>query len=310
MTNQKYWSVKDILSWTTAKFLSQNIPTPLLDAQILLSHVLKFKTRIELYLNSEKILKVDELDILRSYIKRRLANEPVAYILNQKHWCNLELYVDQNVLIPRPETETLFDFVIETANHVSLKPKIIFDFCTGSGCFAIALGKYFPEARVFAFDISHEALEITKKNALHNNVNNVECIFANVEDEITYIKLQKEFLKADIIVANPPYISLSDWDNLAPEVKNYEPKISLVSEENGLSLGRMIFDGINKFALLNEQSVFAMELAHQQPIKLLAEQSNITTLSARLSYLEKPHNEWFILKDLENRERFLIKINQ
>lgn len=307
---KKYWSVKEILSWTSAKFTSENIPSPLLDAQILLCHALKFNSRIDLYLKSEQILKQNELDLLRSYIKRRLSHEPVAYIIQQKYWCNLDLYVDKNVLIPRPETETMFDFVLAKIKQISITPKIIFDFCTGSGCLAIAFAKKFPDAKIFAFDISHDALTIAKKNAVRNQANNIEYIDIDLQNPSTYEYIQNELPKADIIIANPPYVSPHEWENLPIEVKNYEPKISLIAENNGLSLGQTVFENINKFNLLKNNSIFAMELAHKQPETLLSSQVEKKIFSAKLSYLEKPFNEWFILKDLENKERFLIKIYQ
>lgn len=310
MTNQKKtWSVKDILSWTSTKFASQKISTPLLDAQILLCHALKFKSRIDLYLKSEQILKQNELDILRTYIQRRLLHEPVAYIIQQKYWCNLDLHMDPNVFIPRPETETLFDFMLETSKQISLVPKTIFDFCTGSGCLAIAFGKQFPDAQIFAFDISRAALEIAKKNAKQNQVKNIEFIHLDLQDIEIYQNFENNFPKTDILVANPPYISPNEWEHLSLEVKNYEPKNSLISENDGLKLGQTIFEGINKYQILNSKSVFGMELAHKQPEKLLSAQLQKQIFSPKLSYLEKPLNEWFILKDLENKERFLVKIN-
>ena len=169
MTPQKkIWTVKEILTWISAKFQSEKIQTPLLDAQLLLCHVLKYKGRVDLYINSEKILKQSELVSLREFVKRRLLHEPVAYIINQKYWYNLDLYIDSNVLIPRPETESLLDFIIETLSSRSrddtgIEANIIFDFCTGSGCLAIALGKLFPTSKVYAFDISPQALEVAKK---------------------------------------------------------------------------------------------------------------------------------------------------
>lgn len=311
MTEQKkFWTVKDMLSWMTAKFASEKISTPLLDAQILLCHALKFKHRIDLYLKSTQILKSTELDILRKNIKRRLQNEPVAYIINQKVWFDLDLYVDSSVLIPRPETETLCEFIIETSKQIDLIPKIVFDFCTGSGCIAIALAKQFPSAQIVAFDISKDALDIAQKNAENNNVSNIRWILTDLQDDSSFIQCFEKSEKPDIIVANPPYVSEIEWETLAPEVKNYEPKLALFSEKNGLELGQKIFDNVNTLNMLNSKGIFGMELAHDQPKALLSYQNNIKTLSARHSYFDKPHNEWFVLKDLENKERFLMKIKQ
>lgn len=310
MTAQKKsWTVKEILSWISEKFHSAHIVTPLLDAQILLCHVLKFNSRIDLYLNSERILKQDELNILREYIKRRLAHEPVAYIIQQKYWYNLDLYVNSNVLIPRPETESLLDFVLETTKQVSLTPKIIFDFCTGSGCLSIALAKIFPEANIFAFELSKDALAIAHKNAQRNHVKNIEFIEIDLSQDDSYELLCSNFPKADIIVANPPYISSEDWENLSAEVKNYEPKLALIAADNGLSLGKKIFDSINQYHILSAKSIFAMELDNKQPEKLLENQTQKKVLSPKSQHWEKPLNEWFVLKDLENKERFLIKMN-
>jgi release factor glutamine methyltransferase len=114
--SQRSWTTRDILSWTTNRFKQLDLDSPLLDAQLLLSHVLK-TTKIQLYLDMDKPLTEQERAELRQLVSRRLEGEPVAYILNEKHWYNLTLKVDKRVLIPRPETELLADFALETLKH-------------------------------------------------------------------------------------------------------------------------------------------------------------------------------------------------
>jgi len=307
-TQEKLWTVKELLLWITKKFEAQDFETPLLDAQLLLCHALKYKNRVELYINSESIVKNKYLIELRNYVKRRLSHEPVAYIMKQKYWYDLDLYIDSNVLTPRPETEVLVDFIIETTEQRSLNPEIIFDFCTGSGCLAIALAKKYQNAQVVAFDISQDVLKVAQKNALRNNVENIKFIHADILNDSTFEQCVTTYGKADIIVANPPYVSHSEWEQLSKDVKAYEPKIALVSNLDGLEFGQKLFDSVKKFDLLNTRSIFGMELSAGQPEILLQFQENIVKVELTAQTHEKPLNEWFILKDLQKKERFLVKI--
>jgi release factor glutamine methyltransferase len=271
------WTISRILTWTKKRFEEALIDTPLLDAQLLLCEALKCR-KVDLYLTPERPLSPEERAFFRSLVKRRLQGEPIAYILNKSFWHTLELYVDKRVLIPRPETESLLDFVlhiIKTKKHTPLK---ILDLCTGSGCLAIALAKAYPNAQVVGIDISKEALEVAKQNAHTHEVSPV-FIEGDIEDEKMFESLKKTYESFDIIVSNPPYVAYEEWEDLDISVKDYEPSLALIAKKEGLHLGETILKTLNHFELLSPQGVFAMEMGVGHPSKLL--------LSLTSSYKDK-----------------------
>ena len=299
------WTIREILNWTTKRFAESGIDTPLLDSQLLLSHVLKLK-KIQLYTEIDKPLTVNERTKFRELVKKRLNGEPVAYLLNEKYWHDLTLYLDKRVLIPRPETESMLDFILQNCKLKSEEPKVIFDFCTGSGCLAIALAKSFPNSQVIGIDISQDALDVAIKNAELNSVNNIIWINADATNQELYQNLFLNYGAANIIVANPPYVTEKEWMHLEITVKNYEPKIALVCENEGLLVGKSIVQNVVQFGLLNSCGIFAMELAEKQPQKICSEISKTVQMSHSL--WSTPKNEWFALCDLEGKDRFLVKI--
>lgn len=300
------WTIREILNWTTKRFTESGLDTPLLDAQLLLSHVLNL-TKVQLYVQIDKPLNDLERKRFRELVYKRLQGAPVAYLLHQKFWHELELYVDERVLIPRPETETMLDIVLQYLKLKQISPNVIFDFCTGSGCLAIALAKKYPSARVFGVDVSSAALVVAEKNAILNNVTNVQWLNLDLNNEESYSYLQKEFGCAEVIVANPPYVTEEEWGNLDISVKNFEPKIALVSEDSGLKIGKNIYNYTQSFALLNKlEYVFAMELAENQPKKVSSQP--IKNYNSSHPIWDFPNNSFFSLNDLEEKNRFLISL--
>ncbi|MDD4953629.1 MAG: peptide chain release factor N(5)-glutamine methyltransferase [Candidatus Omnitrophica bacterium] len=187
--------------------------------------------RLSLYLNKAQALKKERSVFISSVLKRRCIGEPIQYILGRADFMGLEFKVSPVVLIPRPETEILVTKVIDMAtSHQSLK---ILDIGTGSGCIAVSLAKYLPGARLDALDVSQEALEIAKQNAILNNVT-VNFIHSDL-----FNNFQRPEAKYDIIISNPPYIPTSEIDMLAPEVQ-YEPRMSLDGGRDGLDFYRRI----------------------------------------------------------------------
>lgn len=233
-------------------------------------------------------------------------SEPVAYLLNEKYWHDLKLYVDKRVLIPRPETESMLDFILQNNTFQNKNPEIIFDFCTGSGCLAIALAKKFPSSQVIGIDISQDALHVAEKNAELNSTKNIEWINSDLKNQEIYKNLQEKYNKADIIVANPPYVTEKEWQKLEKTVKDFEPKIALVSENEGLEIATNIVNNIEVFSLLKDNSIFAMELAEKQPQKIKHEIKQ--TLKYNHPTWNTPKNEWFSLCDFEGKDRFLVRV--
>ncbi len=192
--------------------------------------------RLDLYLNFDKPLNDNELAVIRKKLARLAANEPLQYIEGIVNFYDCKIRVDSRVLIPRPETELLVDYIVRTLKGTDQSQKILWDICTGSGCIGIAIKKALPELQVFLSDISSPALELAELNAKENGVS-VTLFQGDLFEPF-------KGMKADYIVCNPPYISLKDYDSLEPHVKNFEPKLALVGGTSGLEF----YEGIAKLA--------------------------------------------------------------
>ena len=207
-------TIKDIIV-KYSKELEEISPTPRLDVETLLQKVLGVD-RLYILLNLERVLSEDEEQLFNKFINERLNNRPIAYIVGNREFMGLDFFVKEGVLIPRPDTEVLVEEVIELAKKKDAKN--ILDIGTGSGAITVSLAKYLENVKVTSVDISDIALEIGKRNAISNEV----------DDRINFVKsdlftnIDKE-TKFDIIVSNPPYIKREVIDTLDKQVKDYEP---------------------------------------------------------------------------------------
>lgn len=238
--NQKNWKVIEILKTTTDFFTSKQIENPRLNAEQLLAFVLKL-TRVQLYVQFEKMLSQNEVAEYRELIRRRTDKEPLQYILGETEFMGLNFKVTSDVLIPRPETEFLVEHIIETVKNSKIKNPSIIDIGTGSGCIAISLAHHLADCIITATDVSQEALDLAQINSSTNEINNIN--FLN-HDILSEKKIRLE--KVDIIVSNPPYISKSEMKDLPDEIKNYEPEIALTDFKSGLIFYEKILSLIDK----------------------------------------------------------------
>ncbi len=226
----KEWEVVELLKTTTDYFVTKEVDEPRTSAERLLGHVLG-KSRLELYLHHNRPVYRDELDRFRVLCRQRIEGCPVQYLIGEQYFYGLQFFVDERVLIPRPETELLVEHALEslgmTARGGSREAKIL-DIGTGSGCIAVTLAKLSPELTVTAIDCSLEALEVARINVLKHGVESqVSCIHADLFDEFFATRLPET--SYDLIVSNPPYIPTLEWETLQREVKQYEPKIALTT---------------------------------------------------------------------------------
>ncbi len=222
-------TVLESLRLSTEYLNNKGIESPRLNAELLLADILGLK-RLELYLQFERPLTEDEKTKYREYLKRRASHEPLQYVLGYSEFMGKRFKVTPDVLIPRPETELLVEKI---SNENALFSGNILDIGTGSGNIAIMLAGYFPEAKIVSVDISEKALEIAKLNSkeILGNENRVEFVLADLF-EVNFLKDYESF---DIIVSNPPYISQKEMKNLQTEVKDFEPRIALTDNADGLS---------------------------------------------------------------------------
>jgi len=238
----------------SAEFLAKKeVESPRLQAELLLAHVLKLP-RMKLYLNFERVLTAAELDATRELVKRRAQREPLQHLTGSTSFCGLEIAVNRNVLVPRPETELLaeagWEFLaahgatgttILDGAHGVTRPTAL-DFGTGSGCIAIALAVKCPAARVTAVDVSAEALVLARQNAERNRV--AECIQFAQGDGFAAVSADRRF---DLIISNPPYIASAEIGTLQPEVRDFDPRAALDGGADGLDFYRMLAARAGKF---------------------------------------------------------------
>ena len=228
----------------------------------------------------DEIEDISKLDTLNEYVKKRLGHMPIQYILNKAYFCGLPLYVNENVLIPRFDTEVLVEEVLKISKKD--KSKRILDICTGSGAIAIVLKKLGGFERVDALDISDKALEVARRNAneLDSDINFLKSdMFSSLTCENKY----------DIIVSNPPYIQSDVVDTLESEVKDFEPRLALDGDVDGMKFYKIIAENYENY--LADNGVLALEIGYDEAddIRALFEGKNVV-----------------IKKDLANLDRVAI----
>ena len=223
--SKKIWRLIDLIKWGETYFKDKNFDNPRSEIEWLLQDLLNYK-KIDLYLKFEEEVDLKKLSILKSWIKRRVSREPIQYITSKADFYGRSYFVNNKVLIPRPETEILIDAAIQ--NLLKKKNPFIIDIGTGSGCIGITLAIEIKKSNVLSIDISKDALLIAKNNAEHHNINNIQFL----EIDILKNDINK---KADLIISNPPYINKNELSTLMPEVRNHEPKISLTDNKDGFT---------------------------------------------------------------------------
>ena len=221
-------TIKEILSKGMIMLKGSNIDSPKVKARLLLQYILKKPRQHLIVYDNEEVGKKEQWEYFVNIEK--LANGvPLQHITHTQEFMKMDFYVDENVLIPRPDTEILVEEVIKIAQKIN-KPQIL-DLCTGSGAIAISIAKNIPDTEIYGIDISSKALDIAKKNAKELQAN-VKFIKSNL-----FNKLDK--MKFDIIVSNPPYIKRTDINYLSEEVRK-EPNLALDGGIDGLDFYRKI----------------------------------------------------------------------
>ncbi len=207
-------------------------------------------------------LTENQIKDFEKLINRCAGGEPLAYILNRREFMSIDFYVDENVLIPRPDTEILCEEVIRNFDG---KEPVIIDMCTGSGAIAVSLAKYLPHASVAGVDISENALEIARKNAKNNSVDG-RCIFLKHD-----IRKPFEGYMADCVVSNPPYIPTGVIDTLEKNVKDYEPHLALDGGGDGMIFYRAVTENIRSCLKCGGMLAFEVGCGLHTPVKELME---------------------------------------
>jgi release factor glutamine methyltransferase len=227
--------VGDLLRWTEEHFRRLDLPSPRLDAELLLAHALG-ASRLELYTEFHKLVEPDERARFRSYVERRRRHEPVAYIVGRREFFSLSFEVTPDVLVPRPESEHLVEALLEVdlSSARGRGPRIL-DIGTGCGNLAVAIALNLPAAAVHAVEVSAAAVEVARRNvATHGVEERVEVFHGSC-----FAALPAASGRYDAVVSNPPYISEAEYRSLMDDVLRHEPRVALVdtASEGGDGLG-------------------------------------------------------------------------
>jgi len=233
------WTVRRLAEWATQDFRARGIDTPRLDAELILSQVLRL-TRTQLILDYDRELEPEELAKLRAMIQRRRAREPLAYLRGHREFYGREFAVDKRVLVPRPDTEALVDVALRRTAPLALAARVL-DLCTGSGAVAISLAKERPTTRVLGTDVSEEALTVARANARALGAYNVGFVHADLFEGIAAVLERAGWPRRfDLVVSNPPYIPSAEIQTLMPDVRDHEPHLALDGGASGLEFYRRI----------------------------------------------------------------------
>lgn len=291
--------IDDVWRESAAYLERGNISNPAWEVELLLCYLLQLDRAPFHAYRHERQLSAGQYTLLRSYLDRRLAGEPLQYIIGKQEFYGHSFKVNSAVLIPRPETEQLVELALNepllkynssTDSRVgSAKDEnvTIADLGTGSGVIAVTLAKKIGTATLYAVDLSPEALVVTKENALRHGVAEQMTLLCG-----NYLEPLLPDAEIDIILSNPPYIETTDIPDLQPEVAKYEPRLALDGGRNGLMAYRTIFGQV---ALLKKKpKLLLFEIGAKQGASL---QQLVSELL--------PEYQALIHPDLSGRERFL-----
>ncbi|PRQ08498.1 peptide chain release factor N(5)-glutamine methyltransferase [Enhygromyxa salina] len=281
------WTVRELLTWTSERFADLGIPDPRVDAEHLLAHALGC-ARIDLYVQHDRLLDETDRAGFRELVRRRLAREPVAYIEGTRgfHALDLDLAVDRRALIPRPETEHLVDWLLESLRPPPAPLMHILDVGTGSGAIALAVAKARYEVNATAVDISTQALELAQHNVERLGLEDrVSCVVSDLLDAVTVPKPG-----FDAIAANLPYIPTADLDGLEPEVHIWEPRSALDGGPDGLTFVRRLIRAVVERSALIPGGRLLLEIGIGQAaqVEALLHDAGFSDVQSRSDYARIP----------------------
>jgi len=276
VSDEKVWTVLELLRWTAGHFEKAGIDTPRLDAEVLLAHALE-TTRLKLYVDFEKPVTAEERARFREFVRRRASERvPVSQLVGHREFWSIDLLVSKDVLTPRPDTETLVEGALARLGEKQQGHRIL-DIGTGSGAIALALATEYPKAHVVATDISNEALQIAAANADRLQVTDrVELRQGDLFDPLAPDE------RFDLVASNPPYLARAEAAALEPELR-HEPEEALFAGEDGLEMLRRLVAGAGGF--LVSGGWLLLELAPGQADEIEAELTK-----AGYSEIEKLHD--------------------
>ncbi len=279
--------IKEVLDRTIQFFKEKKMDQARLEAEWLIAGGLGLD-RVQLYMKYEQPLQEVELAKLREFVRRRSSGEPLAYITGLKGFFKLDFKVNADVLIPRPETETLVEYAIEWARkYLKDKSEIkILDIGSGSGCIGLTLAHELPNVKVQFIDISEKALQIAKENSVRFRLED-KCLFTLGDAASIVLEIENGF---DMILSNPPYISPEDSE-IETNVKKFEPDIALFAK-NGTDL--LVSWSELYFPKLSKPGLMMMEMGYTQAAPMRQHFENL-----------KAFDSVTVIQDLSGRDRII-----
>lgn len=271
----EYLTYGEIIQKSTEFLLNKGVSSAKCDSEWIVSHLVKI-SRMELYLNFDDLVPTGKISEIRNMIVQRGKRIPLQHILESVQFCDLRLKCDGRALIPRPETERLVEIVIESVGE-SFNGNIL-DLGSGTGAIVLALCKQLKEAKGVGMDKSIEAISLARENLCHLNLSERVSF-----QKFDWMKQEYDREKVDLLISNPPYLSLEEWKSVEPEIHNHDPKDALVSAEGGLAHLRKLLK-ISKKALKKDGRIF-LEVGIGQSEKVIEMMKDI-------------------FRDIENRKDF------
>jgi len=263
VSSSEPWTIRRILEWTIGHLTEKMIDTPRLDAEILLAHACGCQ-RIELYTRYDEVLGDKPRGVMRELVLRRAKFVPVAYLVGHREFFSLDFRVTPDVLIPRPDTETLVLELVELAKAF-VAPRIL-DIGTGTGCIAITTAVNNRAATVTAVDISPAALKVAHANAVQHEV--ADRLRLLEGDLFAPLNPAEPF---DIIASNPPYIAEQEWESLHPDVRQHEPRQALISGSDGLDIIRRLIKQSPEFLVPGGHLLLEIDTTQSDAVRSLLE---------------------------------------
>jgi release factor glutamine methyltransferase len=263
------WTTKALLDWTASYFRQKGVDNPRLSAEMLLAHVLK-TTRLKLYMQPDRPASEPERNAFRALVQRAAQHEPVDYLVGEAPFFSLTLAVNRSVLIPRPSTEAVVEHVLQHARRTpGFACPTILDVGTGSGAIAVALAKNMPHAHLLATDTSEAALQLASQNAERHGVREqITFKQGDLYEPVGHKRFQ-------YVVSNPPYISDAEWEDVAANVKDYEPTEALRAGPDGLTYLRPLIEQARSHLAEPGQLVLEIAASQKQAVKRLADEAGL-----------------------------------
>ncbi|WP_130805708.1 peptide chain release factor N(5)-glutamine methyltransferase [Senegalia massiliensis] len=280
-------TVRDLLERGFKSLSKTERKSPRLESELIVMHLLDVD-KAYLYTHPNRIVSKEIIEKFEELIEKRKEGYPIQYILKNQEFMGLDFHVTEGVLVPRPDTEILIEYIIKFARKNKKEKIKILDIGTGSGAISLSLAYYIENSYIYSVDISEKAIKIARKNKKKMNLEDrVELITKDILEGFPEIDE-----KMDIVVSNPPYIPSRDIDSLQIEVSKYEPRLALDGGDDGLVFYRYITEKAKE--KLIDNGLLCYEIGYDQGESV----KNIMG--------DNGYKEILVLKDLQGRDRAVI----